>query len=109
MHDRRVSEGLKKQASELEQLLAERERAFETLKARHRDFMTQHQGDIAELDRLREQAKAIDDRLSDSRRLFLESSRAEINAFKRGSASAASMAESLRATYMEERREKRRR
>lgn len=76
--DPKASEDIKRQATELDQLLANREQVIANLESLHRDFVARHQADLAELAELRRRALDVDGRLRAARDEVLRAHVAEI-------------------------------
>lgn len=108
LQDERASPEIKRQASELQALLAARERILAQLESRHKEFLAQHKADLDELEGLRRRALEIDQRLRSAREAVLQSSEADVAELKQGSTRAEQLIESLRADYEHQRRERRR-
>jgi len=104
IHDRRASEELKKQASELDDLLDRRQQIIDRLQTRQKEFATQHQAEIEELDQLRRRARELDEQLGAARKSVIESSKEDVTTLKDVSSRAADLAEGLRTRYLDERR-----
>jgi predicted RNase H-like nuclease (RuvC/YqgF family) len=109
LHDRRATPEMQQQASELDKLLERREQIITGLEARHKGFLDQHKTEMAELDELRQRAREIDNRLHAARSDILKASESDIATLKESSTRAADLADALRASYFQQRRERRRR
>ncbi len=104
LRDRRASDELKKQATELEALLDQREQIIERLQTRQKEFAAQHQAEIDELDDLRRRARDLDERLGAARKTVLDSSKDDVKTLKDVTSHAADLADGLRTRYFDERR-----
>jgi len=109
LHDRRATPEIQQQATELNGLLDRREQILAELEARHQEFLDRHKAEIDELDTLRERARELDNRLRAARNDLFKASENDIATLKASSSRAADLAEALRATYFQQRRERRRR
>jgi hypothetical protein len=108
LHDKRVSPEIQQQATQLDELLTTRQGLIEQLETRHQQFVKQHQTDIDELEALRRQALAIDERLRAAREALLQSSATEITQLQEGSTRTRELIDSLRTAYDQQRRDRRR-
>ncbi len=104
LHDRRASDEIKQQATELDALLDQREQVIARLEKQQRDFLAQHKSEIDEIDDLRRRANELDERLSTARKDVLDSSKADIAALRDATTRAADIANGLRERYIQERR-----
>lgn len=107
--DPRSSADLKQKASALDQLLDTRERTLAKLEAQYRDFLSQHKGELAELEDLRRRALAIDERLGQARTALVQANRTELDELKQSSQQARELVEALRSAYEADRRSRRQR
>ena len=105
-HDRRATPEVQKQATELSALLDRREQILGQLEERHKDFVDHHKADIDELEQLRDRAREVDARLRSARDDVLKASQSDVTALKETSTHAADLADALRATYFQQRRER---
>lgn len=104
LRDRRASQTVKEQATQLDGLLDKRQQLIDRLQERQRSFATQHQAEIDELLDLRRRARELDDRLGTARKDVLDGSKDDIATLKDTSTRAADLADTLRTQYVEERR-----
>ena len=105
--DPRASTELKQQATQLDALLDAREKTLARLDAQYRNFLSQHQADLAELETLRKRALEIDGKLDQARTALLQANRPDLDELKRNSQQARELAETLRASYETDRRTRR--
>lgn len=106
-HDRRASEEMKRQATELERMLSERESKITSLENLHRDFVARHRTDIDALVELRRQAIEIDKRLRSARQEVLAAHEAEVRELLAGSERAQELVGALSDAYAGEKRARR--
>ncbi len=103
LRDRRTSDAVKQQATELDALLDKRQQLIARLQERQKTFVAQHDADMDELARLRERARELDDRLDAARKDVLDASKDDIAALKDAATRAADLADALRTHYAQER------
>lgn len=103
LHDRRASDAVKQQATELDALLDKRQQIIARLQERQKTFAAQHEADMDELTKLRERARELDDRLDAARKDVLDASKDDVAALKDTATRAADLADALRAHYAQER------
>ncbi len=103
LRDRRASETIKQQATELDTLLDKRQQLITRLQERQKTFAAQHDADMDELVKLRERARELDDRLDAARKDVLDASKDDVAALKDAATRAADLADALRAHYAQER------
>lgn len=106
-HDRRASVETKQQASELEALLDRRQALLAGLDKRHEEFLAQHKAEIDELTELAQRSRELERRITDARTAAMEAAANDVKAIKETSGRALALAETLRATYLQQRRERR--
>ncbi len=109
IRDRRASPEMKQQAKDLEALLDRRVELLDSLEARHKAFVANHQAEFDELDELRQRARTIDERLAAAREGVIQASEGDVNALKETSKQSADLVEALQKAYRTERRERHRR
>ncbi len=106
LHDRRASDEIRQQASELDALLDKRQEIIERLVKQQKDFLALHKPEIEEIEDLRRRANDLDERLSSARKDVLESSKPDVAALKDATTRAADLADGLRERYLQERRKR---
>jgi DNA repair exonuclease SbcCD ATPase subunit len=104
LRDRRASDEIRQQATELDALLDKRQQVIDRLEKLQKDFLSQHKAEIDEIDDLRRRAQELDERLSTARKDVLESAKGEVATLKDATTRAADIADSLRERYLQERR-----
>jgi hypothetical protein len=107
LHDRRASEQMKQQATELDRVLTERERQITSLENLHRDFVARNRADIDALAELRRQAMEIDKRLRSARQDVLAAHEAEVRELVAGSERAKELVSALTDASAAEKRARR--
>lgn len=105
--DQRASAEIKRQATELDQLLEARERSIAKLDALYRDFLSRHKAEIDELETIRKRALVIDAQLGQARDGLVQANRPDIDQLKQGSQRARELIEQLRTNYDLDRRTRR--
>jgi hypothetical protein len=105
--DPRASTELKQQATQLDALLDAREKSLAKLDAQYRNFLSQHQADLSELETLRKRALEIDGKLDQARTALVQANRPDLDELKRNSQQARELAETLRGSYETDRRTRR--
>jgi hypothetical protein len=105
--DPRASADVKQRAAELDQVLDARERIVAKLDAQYRDFLSRHKSELDEIEALRKQALAIDEKLGQAREALVEANRPDIEELKRESQRARELIEALRSAYQLDRRAER--
>ncbi len=103
LRDRRASETIKQQATELDGLLDKRQQLIARLQERQKTFAAQHDADMDEIVKLRARARELDDRLDAARKEVLDASKDDVAALKDAATRAADLADALRAHYVQER------
>jgi hypothetical protein len=109
LHDRRASDEIRQQATELDSLLDKRQTVLDRLEKAQQDFLAQHKAEIDEIEDLRRRAYELDERLSAARKDVLESAKNDVATLKDTTAHAATLADGLRERYVQERRQRRQR
>jgi triphosphoribosyl-dephospho-CoA synthetase len=109
LRDQRASPAMKQQATELAALLERREEMLAGLKAVHSEFLATHKAEIEELEAVRNRVRELSERLESARKMTLDASAGDISELKRTSKQAAETADALRASYFQERRDRRQR
>ncbi|HEY2388282.1 MAG TPA: hypothetical protein VGK30_15080 [Candidatus Binatia bacterium] len=106
LHDRRASDEIRQQASELDMLLDKREEILAKLVKAQQDFLAQHKAEIDEIEDLRKRAHELDERLSSARKDVLDAGKVDVDALKDATAHAAALSDGLRERYLQERRKR---
>jgi hypothetical protein len=106
LHDRRASDEIRQQASELDALLDKRQEIIDKLVKEQQDFLAQHKAEIDEIEDLRKRAYDLDERLSSAREDVLDAGKADVDALKDATSHAATLADGLRERYLQERRQR---
>jgi len=106
LHDRRASEEIRQQASDLDTLLDKRQDIIDKLVKVQQDFLAQHKAEIDEIEDLRKRAHDLDERLSTARKDVLDAGKADVDALKDATTRAAQLSDGLRERYLEERRKR---
>jgi hypothetical protein len=104
LHDRRASDEIRQQATDLDTLLDKRQQAIDRLEKLQKDFLARHKAEIDEIEDLRRRAGELDERLSTARKDVIESAKGDVAALKDDTAKAAAIADGLRERYLQERR-----
>jgi hypothetical protein len=105
--DARASADIKQKATQLDQLLDARERSLAKLDAQYRDFLSQHNAELDELENLRKRALEIDEKLGQARTALVQANKPDIDELKRTSQQAKDLVETLRSSYELDRRTRR--
>ena len=105
--DPRASAEIKRQATELDELLGAREKMVAKLDGLYRDFLARHKAEIDELETIRKRALVIDAQLGQERDGLVQANRPDIDQLKQGSQRARELIEQLRANYDLDRRTRR--
>lgn len=106
LHDRRASDEIRQQATELDELLDKRQQLIDRLEKLQKDFLAQHKAEIDEIEDLRRRAHDLDERLSTARKDVLESAKDDVATLKNTTTRAADIADGLRERYLRERHQR---